>query len=410
MKHDPEVTSRPEPLGRRLRSALLAAMPTLALFACGGDGGQVGDAVVRDSAGVRIVEHARVPDAEPSIAFAPEPLYRHGDDTGEHMFGRAWTGILLADGSAVVSDAASSEVVRINPDGTFHSVVAGPGEGPGEVRMVTSMFRAGRDSVLVLDIVQTRSTLFVDGALAQTVSILDLRRLTSLWPRGIDDAGGFLVATNSHRPGFEEEWLFGHMARYDPETGAVDTVASYEYMPAESNPAPGTGAVFVSGGEFVYLRSDRPEVVWHLADGTVRQIVRWTLAPRYLSEGDLAVIEPILRERLRFANPGVSDAELDEWISEDMADYEADLGSPIAYFRSPFADAEGRVWLPTRLPGPTDGTPPYTVISRDGESLEMVDGPPGLRILDVGWGRVLGVVQDEMGVESIAVYELVEGG
>ena len=40
----------------------------------------------------------------------------------------------------------------------------------------------------------------------------------------------------------------------------------------------------------------------------------------------------------------------------------------------------------------------------------MVDGPAGLRILDVGWGRVLGVVQDEMGVESVAVYELLGGG
>ena len=48
------------------------------------------------------------------------------------------------------------------------------------------------------------------------------------------------------------------------------------------------------------------------------------------------------------------------------------------------------------------------MIARDGEWLGMVDAPTGLRILDVGWGRVLGVVTDEMGVESVAVYELVE--
>ena len=55
------------------------------------------------------------------------------------------------------------------------------------------------------------------------------------------------------------------MARYDPETGAVDTVASYKYVPGESNPIPGLGYVFVSGGQFVYVRTDIPEVVWHLA-------------------------------------------------------------------------------------------------------------------------------------------------
>ena len=93
-----------------------------------------------------------------------------------------------------------------------------------------------------------------------------------------------------------------------------------------------------------------------------------------------------------------------------MAGYEADLGNPISHFQSPFADTEGRIWLPTSMPGgPREGVPPYTVISPDGEWMGTVDGPPGLRILDIGWGRVLGVVQDEMGVESVVVYELVEG-
>ena len=69
------------------------------------------------------------------------------------------------------------------------------------------------------------------------------------------------------------------MARYDPETGAVDTVASHKHLPGESNPAHGLG-VFVSDGQFVYVRTDTPEVVWHRADGTVRQIARWRLDPR----------------------------------------------------------------------------------------------------------------------------------
>ena len=402
------MTSRLEPLSRSPRRALLAAVPTLALFACGGDSAQIADAVIEDSAGVRIVQHTGAPDAEPPFAFAPEPVYRHGDDPGDYMFARIWTGVLLGDGSAAISDASSSEVVRLNPDGTFHSVLAPAGEGPGEVTMVTSMFGVGQDSIHVVDFVQSRSSLFVNGALAHTVSILDLRRATSLWPRGIDDAGRFLVATNSFLPGFEEEWIFGHMARYDPETGALDTVASYKYMSGESNPVPGMGDVFVSGEQFVYVRSDNPEVVWHLADGTVRQIVRWQLERRYMTEEYLEGIEPILRDRLRFVNPGASDEEVENMTRRNMARYEADVGNPIWHFRSPFADAEGRVWLPTSMPGgPREGVPPYTVISPDGAWLGMVDGPPGLRILDVGWGRVLGVVTDEMGVESVVVYELV---
>ena len=389
---------------------LLATVPTLALFACGGDTTPITDTVIEDSAGIRIVQYTGAPDAEPPFSFAPEPAYRYGDDPDGYTFARIWRGILLGDGSAAIFDGGTSEVVRLNPDGTFRSVLAPAGEGPGDVsRLVTSMFRVGRDSIVVLDLGQTRSSLFVNGSLAHTTSILDLRRATSLWPEGVGDAGSFLVATSSFLPGFEEEWLFGHMARYDPETGAVDTVASYRYVPGESNPVPGTGRVFVSGGQFVYVRTDIPEVVWRLADGTVRQIARWQLEPRYLTEEDLEAIEPILRDRIRFVNPGASDEEVENMTRDGMASYEADLSNPVEHFKSPFADAEGRVWLPTSMPGvPGEGISPYTVISRDGEWLGMVDAPPGLRILDVGWGRVLGVMTDEMGVESVAVYELVE--
>ena len=404
------MTSRLESRNRSPHRPLLTTVPVLALFACTGDTTPITDALVEDSAGVRIVQHTGPPDAEPPFAFAPEPVYRHGADPGDYTFARIWRGILLGDGSAAIFDGGTSEVVRLNPDGAFHSVLAPGGEGPGEVsRLVTSMFGVGQDSIAVVDLGQSRSSLFVNGTLAHTTSILDLRRATSLWPKGVDAAGRFLVATSSFQPGFEGEWLFGHMARYDPETGAVDTVASYHFAPGESNPVPGMGRVFVSGGQFVYVRTDIPEVVWHLADGTVRQIARWQLEPRYLTEEDLEAIKPILRDRLRFVNPGASDEEVENMTRDGMARYEADLSNPVEHFKSPFADAEGRVWLPTSMPGvPGEGISPYTVISADGEWLGMVDAPAGLRILDVGWGRVLGVVTDEMGVESVAVYELVE--
>ena len=346
--------------GRGPRRALPAAAAALALFACDHDTTPSASAVVEDSAGVRIVRHTETPDAEPPFSFAPEPQYSHGDDPDDYAFTRIRRGVLLGNGSAAIFDAGSSEVVRLNPDGTFRSVLATAGEGPGEVsRLVTSMFGMGPDSILVLDMGHSRSSLFVNDALARTTSLLDLRRATSLWPQGIDDAGGFLVATSSLRSGFEGDWLLGHMARYDPETGAADTVASYKHVPGESNPAPGLGRVLVSGGQFVYVRTDTPEVVWRLADGTVRQIARWPLEPRYMTGEILAEIEPILRDRLRFANPGASDEEVGSMTRRNMARHEEDLGNPIEHFKSPFADAEGRVWLPTSMPGvPGEGVSP----------------------------------------------------
>ena len=92
-----------------------------------------------------------------------------------------------------------------------------------------------------------------------------------------------------------------------------------------------------------------------------------------MTEEVLAEIEPILRDRLRFANPGASDEEVGDMTRRNMARLEAELGNPIEHFKSPFADAEGRVWLPTSMPGkpfpPIGGfttTPPPPRFSRPG--------------------------------------------
>lgn len=394
---------------QRGKPTLLTAVPALALFACGGDSAQIADAVVEDSAGVRIVRHTGTPDAAPSVTFAPEPLYRYGSDAGDYTFASIWDGVLLNDGSAAVFDVRNREVVLLGPDGAFGSVLASSGEGPGEVGFVRAMFAQGPDSLFLNDHGNSRFSLFVGGSLARTTRVPPT--VTRAFnARGIDAEGRPLLSSTFYMPGFPDEWLPGYMVRFDPETGVVDTVASYKYMSGESNPVPGTGYVFVADGRFAYVRSDNPEVVWHRADGGVRQIVRWQLERRYLNEEHLNGIKLALLARYRYANPGASDEDLDRMTREEMARNEADLGTPLPFFTSPFADAEGRVWLPAHMPGgPREGVPPYTVISADGEWLGQVDGPPNFRILDVGWGRVLGVVRDEMDLESVVVYELVGG-
>ena len=89
-----------------------------------------------------------------------------------------------------------------------------------------------------------------------------------------------------------------------------------------------------------------------------------------------------------------------------MSRYRAMIGQPIPRFGSPFAD--GNVWLPSYRPAYPEEGSPYTVISPDGEWLGQVETPPGFRILDVAGGLVLGVLRDEMDVESVVVYGLVE--
>ena len=392
--------------------------PTLilsaALLACGGDTEPTRDIQVHitDSAGVRIVDYAGVPEVDPPFTIDEDPIYRHGANPGDYIFQSVEAGRLFPDGSAVVADSYS-EVVVLSSDGTTHEVLARVGEGPGEVIAAYAVFVLGRDSVLVPDSRQSRLTLFVGDSVARIVS---LPRAQHFGVAAIGSSGELLLWNRTPYRSWvdiEEEWLAGHMTLFDTETGALDTVASYDHYPRQRSGQPRPiirpiGEVTAAAGRFVQTRSDRPEIIWRLPDGTVEQIVRWRPGPNLLTEELLEHGEAYNRMIGRM-NYGVSEARLEEIIQEDMARYRAMIGQPIPLFGTPFADADGNVWLPSYRPAYPEEGSPYTVISPDGEWLGQVETPPRFRILDVAGGIDAGGARDEMDVENVVVFEVVGG-
>lgn len=367
---------------------------------------------VEDSAGVRIVEHAGTPVADAPFRLAAAPLYRHGASPGDYAFQGINVGRLFPDGSAVISDFGNSELVILNPEGTRHEVLAGRGEGPGDVRYVTAVFVLGQDTVLGVDSQLRRLTVFAGGSVARTV---DIRHAYPLGVRGTGSSRQLLMAGGLFESGLGEKWLPGHMARFDMDTGTLDTVASYDLA---SSPPPGlrwdpigtSGNVTVADGRFVHTRSDRPEITWRRPDGTVTQIVRWQATQAPLTEELLEGVEAGLREGNRTANPGAPDSVIDRMTAGNMATYRARIGGLMPLFSPPFGDADGRVWLPSFRPsGGDEGAPDHTVVSADGEWLGRVESSPGFRILDVAGGLVLGVLKDDRDVQIVAVYELAGG-
>ena len=397
--------------------------------------------ISEDSAGIRIVEYDGAPDAQASFGFSTEPLYRH-NNPGDYRLRYVSAGALLADGSAVVADAYTNELIVLSQDGTPPEVLARRRAGPGDYYSVdgvyvvggdsvmvpgrdlgavtfsvSGVYALGRDSIMVADRQPGSVTLFVGGSVARKVEApIDFH----LDMRGVGSTGHLLLAKGTTTYGFEEEWLPGHMARFDMDTGALDTIASYDAQPRPPsgmfrNPIGARGWVRVLNGEFVYTRSDRPEIIWRQPDGTVTQIVRWQAEPAPLAEESLEGVEAAFREFNRRANPSALDADIERMTASDMAPYRAVLGYPMPLFGPPFADREGRIWLPAYLRPHAYGVEMrvtvsnYTVISTDGEWLGTVEAPPGLRILDVAGGLVLGVLGDGMG-QSVVVYELVWRG
>lgn len=413
----PAFSCLPSSCGRDRRNAVRSLMTLVvapALAACGADPGSEPGMVVEDSAGVRIVQHTGTPDVEPPFSFAPEPVYRHGDDPDDQMFAGIWNGILLGDGSAAIFDAGSSEIVLLNPDGSFLSVLAPAGQGPGEVGMVTWMTGVGRDSILVEDIANGRFTFFVDGAVARIVSTQGPVS-EGLSTHGMDASGRMLMSSSSYRRGFPDEWLPGYMVRFDLETETADTVATFDWVPfrppdgTPENPFSHVGIVVAAGGEFLYGRTDTPELIWRRPDGSIRQIVRWEPDRVYPTEEHWDLFAADLRETAPEYNPQARTEEAIEKLVTDMlARYRLVPDEALPLFTLPVTDDTGRVWLGEFTVASDRGAAPsYTVFSPEGHWLGILDVPDGMRVLDVAGERVLGVIKDEMDVESVVVWELV---
>ena len=403
--------SVPVAVGVPVAVFVLGAMP-----ACEGDIRPVAGPAVRDSAGVRIVEYAEAPEHAASVALSGEPVRRYGGGPGDYLFSRVWSGVLFPDRRSAIYDAGNSELVALGGGG--HEVLAREGQGPGEFGFLQSMFAVGVDSLLLEDDGNARFTLLAGGAVARSTRLQENSLLSrNLRALGLDASGRLLMASSSYRRGFPQDWLPGHLVRLDLDDLVADTVASYDWVPFRppddepENPfAPG-GHVAAAGGRFVYGRSDTPEVVWREPDGTVGQIVRWEPERTYPAEEHWQRFEEYMRLMLPAINPQYQTEEaIEELVRGVLAGYEVEPDQPLPLFGAFFGDDEGRLWLPEfTVASERHGHPSYTLISAAGEWLGKVEAPPGLRILDVARGRVLGVVRDEMDVESVVVYELIGG-
>ena len=234
-----------------------------AAAACGGDPSATGDVPVRiqDSAGVRIVAYEETPTTPPAFRLSATPRYRHGANRDDYAIQEVSAGRLLADGRAVVYDQWNVELVALGQDGTTYDVLAAEGEGPGEVGHINALFVLG-DGILAADLNLGRTTLFTGDSVARITSV---RVPAYLGVKGVGTSGALLLASRRGPPGFDEAWLAGHMVRFDVQTGAADTVASYDFMPRippglEWDPIRAVGEVTVATGHFVHVRSDRAEV------------------------------------------------------------------------------------------------------------------------------------------------------
>ena len=402
----------------RFRLNVLAALALIALAACS-DGSEPTQALrseVRDSAGVRIVENqAPTPDSRLTWEISAEPILSIGTLDGEEAYQlfQVRTATRLADGRVLVANGGTSEIHVFDASGTHLDTWGREGEGPGEFTRLSSVGPWPGDSLMAWDRGQRRISIFdLEGNHGRTFAFSQNEEVGFPQYQGLLPDGSILVsASSSFTAGEAEPGLDRQERAYallGPEGGLLGGLGSY----------PGTEMYVRTEGAFMMVighpfgRSS-PSAIW---GGIILISPNDTYEIRgYDTSGALELIvrrEHPLRE--------VSQADIDAYVAEQLADVEGDgLAEEAARFRfegfptvesfpafeSLKVDARGYLWVEEyQMPGVERTV--WTVFDAEGHVQGLVETPVGLDVYEIGEDYILGLARDDFDIEYVQMFRL----
>ena len=405
-------------LSGRIHHRVADVLLLISVVACagGGPGSEFPPTIVRDSAGIEIVE-STAPRWSDSDAWRvePEPLL----DVDAAGTGPAYEFFLvrgmrrLGDGSLAVANGGSNEVRLYTAEGSHIASLGGERDGPGEFRAIVGFDNAG-DSLIVLDASGRVTSFGPDRALLGTFSVP--------LPSGVIAESNAVAHLGNGEIVIETRirFMFGHegesaflrqpggLFRVDAAGESVDsigvTAGNEVFMHVNSGGGTFAGLPLFGRDAFVAAHAGRVflgdavdmQVEELTADGVPARILR---IPGYPLELSADVFE---RERdARLQDPD----ELPPMILEFYQDL------PVPDRRPAYADVKvdptGAIWLrPFVAPNEGGGPETWQVLGPDGAWLGGVEIPADLSVMDIGMDYVLGVYRDELDVEHPRVFRL----
>lgn len=381
---------------------LLAVLPMLCAFACSGDNGGGADPVVRDSAGIRIVENGPVANEPAPWRVSAEPVMRIGWDEGDPEFAGVAQGAILGDGRVAVTTYDPRRLFVMSPTGEILDAFGRDGGGPGELGAVVAVLGLGGDTILVQHD-RIRFSFVHDGELVRELRITDAARSAVA---GATPAGRLVMLPNSGSgiQQHETTWSQAPIVSITRDAEQWDTIGLFEYLPPTADRptyAP-FGSAAVSGERIVVSRNDRTELKWLDETGEPRQIARWQMPARTVTDSVRSALERFMREY--YQGPDYENVPATE-IERRMAAALDRAYGPLPFHRLVIGDPDGNAWLPGYLVRP--GWPNlYAVVSADGRWLGVVQLPGEFKVLDIGADGVLVVEENELDMQAVALYRL----
>jgi len=387
---------------------VVACACLLLLVGCGGSDESGSGVTVTDSAGVRIVVHPA------SVALPPLSVDL---DTGRTLPGDAdlppfRIGAVLKqpDGGYVVADAGNTRVLFLDGEGAITGSVGREGDGPGEFRDVSVLGRGVADSLVVWDRQLRRiSVLAKDGTFARSFALETTEGVPFASVSGVYGDGSFLAN------GFAEVGGGGPSSGRNVYSSPLFHFGPNGAFRSEAGSFPGTESyfeVFPDGGfralpvlfprvafrlpvreRLLFATSDRYELEFMLPDGTLEMILRRNVPS-----------VPVGSEARRIATDRLLESVRPEQQSEMRSVLnEMDVPEHLPHLADIFGDRLGRTWVReyrVREEGPAT----WLIFDDGGLATGSVSLPSDFSPRDAGPGYVVGVVTDELGVESVREY------
>lgn len=356
--------------------------------------------LVRDSSGIRIVENTDNQDVATWTLEQPARVVIGGaGDRGQELY-RVTGARLLADGGVAVLNAGTYELRYYGAQGDQRAVAGGRGEGPGEFTRASALARFAGDSLVVWDDRLQRLTVFDPGGTFVRVAQLDRTVLNPSFAGTL--AGNRVVVTDFRMDVPERGFAMSSatLVLYDANGTFVDSLGRVPWMEvgiiaegSVSRPIFAPITQVASSGDRVWVGAGvERSIDGYDARGVLRTIVRWTGADRSVPADAVA---RHLEARCESAPPELC-----------RAFHEIPVMARFPAHDALHTDADGNLWVQEFWQPAFGSTVPWRVFDGEGVLIAHVDVPATMRVLDIRADRVLGLMRDELGVETVVLHVL----
>jgi len=416
-----------------LRSQLMREVVSLqavllAVLACSpdmdrGDDPEHAAVLVRDRAGVRIVQNPTVCDGCVwSVSDTPILSIGTADGDPNDVLFQVVDALALEDGSIVVANGGSQQLVFFDSTGQYTHAAGGSGGGPGEFTLLVSVFRGKGASLVAVDMASRRVSYFdSDGNYGRSTRLIPFPELPAPLALGMFTDGTLLATQGAYtlraepptRIERDSQSLYcysadganvTHLGRFPGQEWTIVTTLTPDGRSQFGRRRREFGrstAYAVSGNSFYVADNAAFEIQIYSNNAELHTVIRREYAALPVTDTDIKSYRDSV-----IASRGNA---LQQRRTRDL---HTRLPRPPEYMPAYAPDIEtdthGNLWVrETTRPG--ENRAPWSVFDESGVLVGVVEMPVGFMVMDIGSDYVLGVRRDELDIEYVELRSLSKG-